>query len=494
MAINPAHIGGFATTGEQAKQSGEVSDIEFALLEGPAEVTGVGDVKAGNIRVKRDALKGLDFLDSEADKEEVDEGAQDPLTKLRRTMAAMSSTPASLVDVTSDLRDAGDGYSANWRAGVDAFKSIAIPTSMGLISGAGAILSEKAKEDSYFTDISNLSDVAKGSDGAEIQHAAAGAETVAKGVDWLAEQDWIHSDIKNINKPITSVGGYKLPGYDPKVASSKYGSYQEYAQSSTASPTLAGQIGGTAMAVTSAYSAYDALKGGIDSPMEGAQAVSGIIGTIGGLNAMGLISTPGFMAAAGPIGWGITAATFLYQSGLIGGKGKDKVPMGGVEFRLVDDAGNQFARPEEGKDRKIKAVNAHSYNGFNSSALASQANKQVDYLYGFADHFDLEVNEDVWADAAFGSNNTPIYMPRGREAPYRSVLERIDSEGDGSLSPTEWLRHALEYQSPDGRRIIDGDIYKGVRIGPNGLPMKVGYKTQEDFQEEVAKFNKQFYA
>ena len=26
---------------------------------------------------------------------------------------------------------------------------------MGLISGAGAILSEKAKEDSYFTDISN---------------------------------------------------------------------------------------------------------------------------------------------------------------------------------------------------------------------------------------------------------------------------------------------------------------------------------------------------
>ena len=60
-------------------------------------------------------------------------------------------------------------------------------------------------------------------------------------------------------------------------------------------------------------------------------------------------------------------------------------------------------------------------------------------------------------------------MPKGREQPYRSVLERIDSMGDGSSSPSEWLRHAMEYQSPDGRRIIDGDIYKGVRIGPNGL-------------------------
>jgi hypothetical protein len=51
----------------------------------------------------------------------------------------------------------------------------------------------------------------------------------------------------------------------------------------------------------------------------------------------------------------------------------------------------------------------------------------------------------------------------------------------------------MEYESPDGRRIIDGQIYKGVRIGPNGLPMKVGYKTQEEFQEAVADFNKRFY-
>ena len=68
--------------------------------------------------------------------------------------------------------------------------------------------------------------------------------------------------------------------------------------------------------------------------------------------------------------------------------------MGGVEFRLVDDEGKQYGNVQEGQKRRIKAVNPHSYNGFNSSALLSQANKNVDYLYAFADEFDLEVNEE----------------------------------------------------------------------------------------------------
>ena len=85
---------------------------------------------------------------------------------------------------------------------------------------------------------------------------------------------------------------------------------------------IVGQVAGAGLTIASAYSAYDALKGGIDNPMEGAQAVSGIIGTIGGLNAMGLISTPGFMAAAGPIGWALAGANLLYSTGLIGGRGR----------------------------------------------------------------------------------------------------------------------------------------------------------------------------
>ena len=37
-------------------------------------------------------------------------------------------------------------------------------------------------------------------------------------------------------------------------------------------------------------------------------------------------------------------------------------------------------------------------------------------------------------------------------------------------------------------------IYKGTKIGPDGMPMKVGYKTQEAFQEAVANFNQKFFA
>ena len=45
----------------------------------------------------------------------------------------------------------------------------------------------------------------------------------------------------------------------------------------------------------------------------------------------------------------------------------------------------------------IKAVNAHSYNGYNAGALQAQANKNVDYMYAFADEFGLKVNESAWA-------------------------------------------------------------------------------------------------
>ena len=102
----------------------------------------------------------------------------------------------------------------------------------------------------------------------------------------------------------------------------------------------------------------------------------------------------------------------------------------------------------------------------------------------------MKVNEKAWAEASFGPNK---YMPRGREKPYRSALEKIDSMGDGSSSPTEWLRHAMEYKGENGQRIVEGDVYKGTKIGPDGMPTKVGYKSQEAFQQAVAKFNNKFY-
>ena len=312
-------------------------------------------------------------------------------------------------------------------------------------------------------------------------------------------QDYISKGLDVLNIPNKPVGTSVLPGYQTAAQGSQAMKLADMRGSSsyyqtTGSPTLTGQLGGAAMAVTGAYSAYDALKGGIDSPTEALQFAGGTLTTLAGLQTAGIMAGSQFATMmAGPVGWAIAGASFLAASGILGGKGNSKPPMGGVEFRLVDDAGKQHAYVEEGQKRRIKAVNAHSYNGFNSSALLAQANKNVDYMYAFADHFDLKVNEKAWSQAAFGGDGVDKYMPRGRQAPYRSVLERIDSAGDGSRSPGEWLRHALEYEGPNGERIVEGDIYKGLRI-VNGQPVRTGYKSQEEFQQAVDKFNKQFFA
>ena len=268
-------------------------------------------------------------------------------------------------------------------------------------------------------------------------------------------RDLISSGLKFFDVQDKPIGTSFLPGYQPttgtqamKLAEAR-GSSSYY--QTTGSPTLTGQIGGAATAVTGAYSAFDALKGGIDSPTEALQFAGGTLGTLAGLQTAGVMAGTQFASLmTGPVGWAIAGAGFLATSGLLGGKGKSKPPMGGVEFRLVDDAGKQYSNVQEGQKRRIKAVNAHSYNGYNASALQAQANKNVDYMYAFADEFGLEVNESAWSQAAFGGEGVNKYMPRGREAPYRSVLERIDSAGDGSVSPSEWLRHAMEYEGPNG--------------------------------------------
>jgi len=325
---------------------------------------------------------------------------------------------------------------------------------------------------------------------AEFVSSDTGQDVISTGMDFLGIS----------NKPVKEIGSYQLPGYQSAAQGSQAMKLADMRGSSSyyqtsGAPTLTGQLAGVGSAALGAYSAYDALKGGIDSPQEGLQFVGGTLGTLAGLQTAGIMAGSQFATMmAGPVGWAIAGASFLAASGILGGKGNSKPPMGGVEFRLVDDAGKQYAYPQENKNLKIKAVNAHSYNGFNSGAMLNQANKNVDYMYAFADHFGLKVNEKAWSQAAFGGDGVDKYMPRGGQAPYRSVLERIDSAGDGSVSPSEWLRHAMEYEGPNGERIVEGDIYKGTKIGPDGMPMKVGYKTQEAFQQAVANFNQQFYA
>lgn len=321
------------------------------------------------------------------------------------------------------------------------------------------------------------------------------AAAAEKGIDLLSGEkadDLITKGLSKVgvsNQPFTSVGSYQFPGY---TATSSYTAPNMgmVPKNQYVATTATGQLAATGSAALGAIGAAQALKGGIDSPQEALQFGTGTLTTLAGLQTAGIMGGSQFAALmANPyVAIALTAATILGGSGIFGGKGKP--PMGGVEFRLVDDAGKQYSNVQEGQKRRIKAVNPHSYNGFNSGALLSQANKNVDYLYAFADEFGLKVNESAWANAAFGPNK---YMPRGREKPFRSALERIDSAGDGSRSPGEWLRHALEYEGPNGERIVEGDIYKGLRI-VNGQPVRTGYKSQEEFQQAVDKFNKQFFA
>ena len=488
MAINPSDLSGFATTGTEAQLSGQSLDLDFQMQQLPGDVKGVSKIKAADIAVKRDPLKSKG-LGVEATEEE-DETTTDALTALRRSVSNVSSSPATF-DVSPTLTPSpGSEYSVN--TGV---APMDIPTNIGVLSAnQGLDQGLRNQDDEYFNYIDELSksyQAAPEEDyGQTSRDIAGGLDFVGKGIDYAGDRN-LFGDSALTNKPITEAFGKTLPGYSSSsnITSARYQSYNT--PNPYAATTLGGQIAGAGVGIASAYSVYDAMKGGIDSPQEAAQLASGVIGTVGALNTMGLISTPGFMAAAGPVGWALMGASFLLSTGLIGGGGKNKPPMGGVEINLIDESGKLTNTYEEGKNLKIAAGAASSYNGFNSQAMKNQTQKNIDYMYAFADEFDLKVNEKVWAEAAFGPNK---YMPRGREKPYRSALEKIDSMGDGSTSPSEWLRHAMEYQSKSGERIVDGQIYKGARIGPDGMPMKVGYKSQEAFQEAVAEFNKKFYA
>ena len=175
-------------------------------------------------------------------------------------------------------------------------------------------------------------------------------------------QDYISKGLDVLNIPDKPVGTSFLPGYKTAAQGSEAMKLAGMRDSSsyyqtTGSPTLTGQLGGAAMAVTSAYSAYDALKGGIDSPTEALTFAGGTLGTLAGLQTAGIMGGSQFATMmAGPVGWAIAGAGFLATSGLLGGKGKSKPPMGGVEFRLVDDAGKQHAYVEEGKKRRNRVV------------------------------------------------------------------------------------------------------------------------------------------
>ena len=477
MSLTPgaltSQLSGLVSDPASAAKSGEAFDVSGSLFAPPAPVGGELDTKKlkTDISVKRKSLKGLDFGGSEeGDEEDAPLDATADLKTYMRNIGTPVKTP-ELSSGQTQLASVDNSFTydpSEEMGGLD------IPTNIGVVEGSSALAKGFREREAYdpSADYKDFFPSVKEDSAAQTAQNVQTAVGVGK-----AGLDLVGFFNKKPIAPVTTVFGKTLPGYKGPTP--------------TGAPTAVGQLTGLGTAAAGAYTTYSALKGGIDNPLEGAQAVGGVMTTLGGLQSAGFIAGSQFAALMGPIGIAMAGVSLLSSKGGLFGGGKSKPPMGGVEFRLVDDAGKQYTNVQEGQKRRIKAVNAHSYNGYNAGALQAQANKNVDYMYAFADEFGLKVNESAWANAAFGPNK---YMPRGREAPYRSVLERIDSAGDGSVSPGEWLRHAMEYEGPNGQRILEGQVYKGVRIGQNGMPVKVGYRTQEEFENAVSEFNKKYFA
>ena len=200
-----------------------------------------------------------------------------------------------------------------------------------------------------------------------------------------------------------------------------------------------------------------------------------------------------------PLKWAAFAYDVFKMFGGWGG-GKEKPPMGGVEYAVYNRDTNQRAFPDDPStsdhydpdNMRIQTHTSWGYNGFDHQKWRSASQKNVDYMYAFAEEFDLDVNEDVFIKAARGTSGYEKYKPDGDRQV--SWLERVDSIGNGAPNANGWLQAVFEYESPDGKRIIDGNIYKGVRIDPNtGMPVRVGYASQEKFEEAVGDFNKKFW-
>jgi hypothetical protein len=185
-----------------------------------------------------------------------------------------------------------------------------------------------------------------------------------------------------------------------------------------------------------------------------------------------------------------------------------KTPMGGMEFRLGTEAGissdednSKFMYPgQEGYDEGIKndslrivAPYSWGYNGYDHGPVKQAAQKQIDYLYGFAEKYGVDINEDVFIKAATGSGGFAKHKPTGDRAPgtNHSVLERIDSVGNGSSTANQWLREVFEYVGPNGEKIVSGTP-RTQNINPE-TGLYEGFNSQEEFEKDVANYNSEFY-
>jgi len=276
---------------------------------------------------------------------------------------------------------------------------------------------------------------------------------------------------------------------------------QQSAQASSSAGAWSGALktGTTILALWSAKNAFD--SGTTEGKLSGSMQLAALLNP----------ALAPYVAAYEAIKWFTGWGGF---GGMFGGD-KQKVPMGGAEYRVTStdiieqnngqlpsdsdqsawlNAGNPLFDQALKEDKlRITVPYSWGYNGFDDNAVKQAAQKQVDYLYGFADRYGLDVNEDVFIKAATGSGGFEKYKPTGDRAPGTkiSVLERVDSVGNGSLSANQWLREVMEYEGPNGEKIIGGTP-RSSNINPE-TGMYEGFTSQEEFQQDVEKFNSEFY-
>ena len=276
---------------------------------------------------------------------------------------------------------------------------------------------------------------------------------------------------------------------------------QQSAQASSSAGAMSGALktGATIMALWSAKNAFD--SGTTEGKLSGSMQLAALLNP----------ALAPYVAAYEAIKWFTGWGGF---GGMFGGD-KQKVPMGGAEYRVTStdiieqnngklpsdsdqsawlNAGNPLFDQALKEDKlRITVPYSWGYNGFDDNAVKQAAQKQVDYLYAFADKYGLDVNEDVFIKAATGSGGFEKYKPTGDRAPGTkiSVLERVDSVGNGSLSANQWLREVMEYEGPNGEKIVDGTP-RSSNINPE-TGMYEGFTSQEEFQQDVARFNSEFY-
>jgi len=198
-----------------------------------------------------------------------------------------------------------------------------------------------------------------------------------------------------------------------------------------------------------------------------------------------------------------------------GGKEKRKEPMGGVEFRVTSqdildknngvpsdsdqtawlNAGTpEFDEAVKNDTLRLTAPYSWGYNGYDPSHVQGQAQKQIDYLYAFADRYNVDINEETFIKAATGSGGFEKYKPTGDRAPgtNHSLLERIDSVGNGSSTANQWLREVFEYVGPNGEKIVSGTPSSNNINVVTGL--KDGFASQQDFENDITEFSNNFYS